>query len=127
MCSSRGSTMSTPKEYKVDVLEIGINQVSLLGEGGSKVVTKARQLGQNEALNVLQANVLEKQEAKRRTTSVKRASSSLSPQFKRGQQVDFEAGKPVADDAPAALEEGEMNLMELVSFPSRDGFRSASI
>ena len=53
------------KEYKVDVLEIGINQVSLLGEGGSKVVTKARQLGQNEALNVLQANVLQKQEEKR--------------------------------------------------------------
>ena len=30
------------KEYNVDVPEIGINQVSLLGEGGSKVVTKAQ-------------------------------------------------------------------------------------
>jgi hypothetical protein len=54
-----------PKEYKVDVLEIGINQVSLLGRSGGKVVTKARQLGSNEALNVLQSAVLEKQEAKR--------------------------------------------------------------
>ena len=44
-----------PKEYKVDVLEIGINQVSLLGRSGGKVVTKARQLGQNEALNELQS------------------------------------------------------------------------
>ena len=34
-----------PQAYKVDVLEIGINQVSLLGQGGSKVVTKARAAG----------------------------------------------------------------------------------
>lgn len=110
------------KEYKVDVLEIGINQVSLLGEGGSKVVTKARQLGQNQALNVLQANVLEKQEQKRADYFSKRASTKPKLKFKRGQQVDFAAGQPLADMAPASLEEGEMNLMELVSFPSRDGF-----
>jgi regulator of protease activity HflC (stomatin/prohibitin superfamily) len=111
-----------PKEYKVDVLEIGINQVSLMGESGGKVVTKARQLGQNEALNVLQANVLEKQEAKRADYFSKRASSFAPQQSRQGKKVDFEAGKPLADMAPAALAEGEMNLMELVSFPSRDGF-----
>ncbi|MEN8256106.1 MAG: SPFH domain-containing protein [Verrucomicrobiota bacterium] len=110
-----------PKEYKVDVLEIGINQVSLLGQGGSKVVTKARQLGQSQALNVLQANVLEKQERKRADYFSRRKSSSgWKP--KRGQQVEFGVGKELADIAPAPLEEGEMNLMELVSFPSRDGF-----
>ena len=53
-----------PKEYQVDVLEIGINQVSLLGQEGSKVVTKARQLGQNVALQALQSNTLRKQEEK---------------------------------------------------------------
>jgi protein required for attachment to host cells len=111
------------KEFKVDVLEIGINQVSLLGQGGSKVVTKARQLGDNQALNVLQANVLEQQEQKRADYFSKRVSSmKKKPDWKRGQQVKFEAGKPLADMAPASLEEGEMNLMELVSFPSRDGF-----
>jgi len=113
-----------PKEYKVDVLEIGINQVSLLGRSGSKVVTKARQLGQSEALNVLQANVLEKQEQKRADYfSSRRKAPSKKAKWKRGQQVDFEAGKGFADIAPAPLEEGEMNLMELVSFPSRDGFK----
>lgn len=112
-----------PKEYKVDVLEIGINQVSLLGRGGGKVVTKARQLGQNKALNELQSAVLEKQEAKRQDYFSRRSSSSQAQKFKKGEQVDFAAGRPLADMAPASLEEGEMNLTELVSFPSRDGFQ----
>jgi hypothetical protein len=112
-----------PKEYKVDVLEIGINQVSLLGQGGGKVVTKARQLGQNEALNVLQSAVLEKQEAKRQDYFSKRSSTAQVQKFKRGKRVDFNAGQPLASMAPASLEEGEMNLTELVSFPSRDGFQ----
>ena len=112
-----------PKEYKVDVLEVGINQVSLLGRSGSKVVTKARQLGQSQALNVLQANVLEKQERKRADYFKSRSSSVKQPKYKRGQQVEFGAGKELADMAAAPLAEGEMNLMELVSFPSRDGFK----
>ena len=111
-----------PKEYKVDVLEIGINQVSLLGRSGGKVITKARQLGQNEALNVLQSAVLEKQEAKRQDYLSRRSTATQAQKFKRGEQVEFEAGRPLADAAPASLEEGEMNLTELVSFPSRDGF-----
>jgi len=112
-----------PKEYKVDVLEIGINQVSLLGRTGGKVVTKARQLGQNEALNELQSAVLQKQEAKRQDYFSKRSSSSQMQKSMQGEQVSFEAGKPLADIAPAPLAEGEMNLTELVSFPSRDGFQ----
>ncbi|MBU1566509.1 MAG: hypothetical protein KJ630_12890 [Proteobacteria bacterium] len=112
-----------PKEYKVDVLEIGINQVSLLGRSGGKVVTKARQLGSNEALNVLQSAVLEKQEAKRQDYFRERSSSVQEQKFKAGKKVDFDKGKPVAAPAPAPLEEGEMSLTELVSFPSRDGFQ----
>lgn len=110
-----------PQAYKVDVLEIGINQVSLLGQSGSKVVTKARQLGQNQALNVLQNNMLERQEAKRADYFNKRA-KSFSPPQKRGQEVNFEAGRAPQGIAPASLDEGEINLAELVSFPSRDGF-----
>jgi regulator of protease activity HflC (stomatin/prohibitin superfamily) len=112
-----------PKEYKVDVLEIGINQVSLLGRSGGKVVTKARQLGTNEALNVLQSAVLEKQEAKRQDYFSKRSSTAQEQRFKTGKQVEFDAGKPLAAMAPAPLEDGAMNLTELVSFPSRDGFQ----
>src|SRR5690606_1662675 len=67
--------------------------------------------------------VLEKQEAKRQDYFSKRSSSAQEQKFKRGEQVDFDAGRPFADRAPAPLEQGEMNLMELVSFPSRDGFQ----
>lgn len=112
-----------PKEFKIDVLEIGINQVSLLGRSGSKVVTKARQLGQNDALNVLQDNVLKKQEAKRQDYFNRRSSSSRKQNWSKAQLVDFEKGAPLRNNAPAPLAEGEMNLMELVSFPSRDGFQ----
>lgn len=108
-----------PKAYRIDVLEIGINQVSLLGQSGSKVVTKARQLGQNAALNELQSNMLQKQEAKRQDYFSQRS----SPRYKQGKDADFEAGRPLSNRAPAPLAEGEMNLMELVSFPSRDGFQ----
>lgn len=112
-----------PKEYKVDVLEIGINQVSLLGRSGGKVVTKARQLGQNEALNELQSALLQKQEAKRMDYLSRRSSSSQMQKSLQGEQVDFAAGEAPAMAAPAPLAEGEMNLTELVSFPSRDGFQ----
>jgi hypothetical protein len=113
-----------PKEYKVDVLEIGINQVSLLGRTGGKVVTKARQLGQNEALNELQSAVLQKQEAKRQDYLSKRSGSSQIQKSLAGEQVSFDAaGHSPAAIAPAPLAQGEMNLVELVSFPSRDGFQ----
>ncbi|KAB2889617.1 MAG: hypothetical protein F9K32_11975 [Desulfobulbaceae bacterium] len=112
-----------PKEYKVDVLEIGINQVSLLGRSGGKVVTKARQLGQNEALNELQSAVLQKQEAKRQDYFSRRSTASQMQKSLQGEQVDFEAGRAPEGIAPAPLAEGEMNLTELVSFPSRDGFQ----
>ncbi|WP_372795748.1 SPFH domain-containing protein [Pontiella sp.] len=110
-----------PQAYKVDVLEVGINQVSLLGQGGSKVVTKARQLGQSQALNVLQNNMLKQQEQKR-ADYFSRRDVSGSFQSKQGREVNFAAGKAPRSVAPAALDEGEINLAELVSFPSRDGF-----
>ena len=114
------------KEYKVDVLEVGINQVSLLGRSGSKVVTKARQLGQSQALNMLQNKMLEKQDRKRADYFSKRASSAPKKKqnFQRGQQVEWEAkDEAFAPSVSDSLGAGEMDLMELVSFPSRDGFQ----
>ncbi|HSR87827.1 MAG TPA: SPFH domain-containing protein [Pontiella sp.] len=108
-----------PKEYKVDVLEIGINQVSLLGQSGSKVVTKARQLGQNEALNVLQADLLQRQEAKR-ADYYSKSSSFRAPE---GRRVNLDKSRLAAGmEKDALFDEGEMTLNELVGFPSRDGF-----
>ncbi len=67
--------------------------------------------------------MLQKQEAKRQDYFSKRSSSAQEQKFKSGEQVEFDAGRPLANMSPASLEEGEMNLTELVSFPSRDGFQ----
>ncbi len=111
-----------PKEYKVDVLEIGINQVSLLGQSGSKVVTKARQLGQNEALNVLQNNMLELQEAKRVDYYKKKQATSSSFGRQSDRQDQGRSQRQQAAQPAVQFSQGEMTIQELVSFPSRDGF-----
>ena len=54
-----------PKSYKVDVLEIGVNQVSLLGKGGGEVVTKGKIEVQNAAMEALQSKTLETQQRQR--------------------------------------------------------------
>ena len=54
-----------PREFKVDVLEIGVNQVSLLGKGGAAVITKAQIVTQNRAMDELQSKVLMEQKDKR--------------------------------------------------------------
>ncbi len=108
-----------PKEYKVDVLEIGINQVSLLVQSGSKVVTKARQLGQNEALNDLQSNMLEQQDAKRIDYYNSKMASDVQEAWPPSQQQPTRQQAGVAQQ----VEQGAMALSELVGFPSRDGFQ----
>jgi len=50
-----------PKEFKVDILEVGINQVSMLGKSGSAVITKGNIASQNEAMNALNYKALETQ------------------------------------------------------------------
>jgi len=65
--------------------------------------------------------MLAKQEQKR-ADYFSKSKSFAESRSRQGQQVNFAAGKKLADTAPAPLAEGEMNLMELVSFPSRDGF-----
>jgi hypothetical protein len=54
-----------PKEFKVDILEVGLNQVSMLGRTGSAVITKGAIISQNEAVNTLNFKVLENQYSNR--------------------------------------------------------------
>ena len=49
----------------MDVLEVGVNQVSLLGVKGSEVITKRQIATQNKAADELQRNVLMEQREKR--------------------------------------------------------------
>jgi hypothetical protein len=53
-----------PRAFKIDVLEIGINQVTLIGKDGGAVVTKG-QITSNSAVMELQSNALLTQQEKR--------------------------------------------------------------
>ena len=123
-----------PREYKVDVLEIGVNQVSLMGKGGGAVITKALQTTHNVAMERLQQNVLQEQQAKRESYMQSESSSGMrlgrllpasSPvrSKTRGRYADAEAPEQLAS-APAAQVPASLSfvLNQFVEFPSRDGF-----
>lgn len=112
-----------PKEYKVDVLEIGVNQVSLLGKEGGEVITKTMMAAQNQAMERLQSNVLEQQRQSRLDYLAEAAQSVMrlpsgSPEPR---QSAVPGSKPravqTAGDSMATL-----GLAQFVEFPSRDGF-----
>ena len=127
-----------PREYKVDVLEIGVNQVSLLGKGGGAVITKALMTSQNVAMDQLQQNVLQEQQAKRESymrsesSSGMRLGGRLAPapaaapakigwDKKKTDNSELESmGLAVGDAAPA--QSVSFVLEQFVEFPSRDGF-----
>jgi hypothetical protein len=117
-----------PKQYKVDVLEIGVNQVSLLGKTGGEVVTKTRQITQNAAMEQQEQSLFAEQRARR--DKYISASSTLrgnapAPRPAQHQQVQAQqersdvqrAGKYAMGDSMNTL-----GLAEFVEFPSRDGF-----
>jgi hypothetical protein len=121
-----------PREYKVDVLEIGVNQVSLLGKGGGAVITKALLASENEAMNRLQQNVLQEQQAKRESYMQSEASSGmrLGRQVAPSSYAGSSSRKPSKDKrapaAPMPSAQGQQPvsfvLEQFVEFPSRDGF-----
>ena len=109
-----------PKEYKVDVLEIGVNQVSLLGREGGEVITKSALTAQGRAMERLQSNVLEQQRQSRLDYIAEAAQSVM-----RMEKVAAPAAVPGAKvrsmqtygDSSVTL-----GLAQYVEFPSRDGF-----
>jgi hypothetical protein len=54
-----------PRAYQVDVLEIGMNQVSIIGRSGSVVLTKSQISSASSALDSLQQNTIQAQQEKR--------------------------------------------------------------
>jgi len=119
-----------PKQYKVDVLEIGVNQVSLLGKTGGEVVTKTRQVTQNAAMEAQEQSLFAEQRARRDkyisgSSSLRREapapaarSASAQPSVAQQERGDVQrAAKYVMGDSMNTL-----GLAEFVEFPSRDGF-----
>jgi hypothetical protein len=131
-----------PREYKVDVLEIGVNQVSLIGGLGGEVITKGQMVSQNVAMDELQSRVLTEQKRKRfdylqKSADLFAASRSTWRQAPAAQQQAVRGRAPVR--TPEQQEEMDMarvresyiqgdsmatmGLNQYVEFPSRDGFQ----
>jgi len=127
-----------PKEYTVDLLEVGLNQVSLLGEKGSEIVTKRRIATQNKATDALQSNVLMEQREKREeylAQSQVAAPAADAARFRHERKsmvgtmgkskatVAADGGKmPPPAAKPQSKDLSTFALSQFVEFPSRDGF-----
>jgi hypothetical protein len=118
-----------PKEFKVDVLEVGVNQVSLLGKTGGKVITKGQLESQNVVMEELQNKVLLKQKEKRfdylagNVQSMRARQAAQSPDqgaMVQQEVIDLDRAKEeyFRGDNMAAL-----GLAQFIEFPSRDGFQ----
>lgn len=112
-----------PKEFQVDLLEIGVNQVSLLAKTGGEVITKAKIATQNVAIDKLQEQALAEQQEKRRDYLAQRAQSS---QVERLEKAKPAVPPPAAGAIPKPLVPPDttaaLSLDQQVEFPSRDGF-----
>lgn len=119
-----------PRRYKVDVLEIGVNQVSLLGKGGAAVITKSQIVTQNRAMDELESKVLEQQKDTRASylSSDKSMLQMNEPTAQPQGYAGFAVGGAAPAPAVAAKKKADRDvaatfvLNQFVTFPSKDGF-----
>ncbi|MFO7642380.1 MAG: SPFH domain-containing protein [Candidatus Competibacteraceae bacterium] len=119
-----------PKALQVDLLEIGLNQVSLLGKTGGEVITKAPMALQNVAMESLQQRALAEQMEKRldyRAQQQAPAAAASRPASALRRAAPAESAKPAAPAAPTQPTPPPdvshlLSLNQFVEFPSRDGF-----
>ena len=114
-----------PKEFKVDVLEIGLDQVSLTHHGPSRVLTKGQLASQNAAIQQLAENVIARQQEKRKVYLKKGGALVRGMTRRQSPPRVTIAGKKAAP--VQRIEQGQgsltaMTLAQSVEFPSRDGF-----
>jgi len=127
-----------PRAYQVDVLEVGMNQVSILGRTGSVVITKSQIASAGEALDALQQNTIQSQQQKRNQylesnkdrgfISQQALSSSSSPAAaaRRSSKTAWDqdgSASPAPQSAAPVPESAAFALQRFVEFPSRDGFQ----
>jgi hypothetical protein len=123
-----------PSAFKVDVVEVGVNQVTLVGKQGGGVITKSQIATSNTAMNELERTVLENQQAKRKEyfqaegnssgLAASAAPRSVVPQQRADREVDrsktlLESADKKAGEIPT---QAAFILNQFVEFPSKDGF-----
>ena len=129
------------RQFKIDVLEIGLNQVSLLGRGGGEVLTKnialqMEQGGQQGGVQELQRQTLMNQMQQRADYIEKSANVALQSNSwldrlssRRGgaqPRAPAKARPQAQQQEPQAVQAAGQSptfvLNQFVEFPSRDGF-----
>ena len=130
-----------PYAYKVDVVEVGINQISLVGKKGTGVITKAQIASSNDVVGELGRSVLKEQQAKRDAyfkagegkAGLSEAESSRTARGRsdmrsldRSTGPSFPINAPMASNKqinPTAVPgQAAFILNQYVEFPSKDGF-----
>ncbi len=122
-----------PRQFKIDILEVGVNQVSLLGKGGGGVITKSQIATNSAAVTELQNKLLAQQQANRQTYLESEGSAykapsvldsiSSSSRSRRKSAPKEAAAEPAAPPSEArGKSEPAFVLNQFVGFPSKDGF-----
>ncbi|NLF85264.1 MAG: hypothetical protein GX571_04075 [Lentisphaerae bacterium] len=139
-----------PRAYQVDVLEIGMNQVSIIGRSGSVVLTKGDISSASGALDSLKDTTIQQQKAKRDEYLAQNAErgflsqSALSSQAVQAEAAGGESSWSSLARSKRAVRKTEDSLApqtatqraasqtpqsvafginRFVEFPSRDGFQ----
>jgi len=136
------------RAHQVDVLEIGMNQVSILGRSGSVVMTKSQISNASTALDSLQQNTIQVQQEKRNkyleqnrsrgfisqqaisddiSSMVQSARQKLKSSDKIRKGLEQAGVLPQSEgdriQTTPAPESVAFGLKRFVEFPSRDGFQ----
>ena len=88
-----------PRAYQVDVVEIGMNQVSIVGKSGTVVLTKAQSTSAN-GLAELQQNTLSAQNAKRASYMDANADLGILSQVDASRLSQSQMGSSLQRQAP---------------------------
>ncbi len=130
-----------PNAYQVNVIEIGMNQVSMTGRGGSVIELKNKIETASDALKEMSSNTLNVQLQQRMKSKSESVSSfkedSVSQEYygrsERNQRGNMKKALAPQAAAPSLAASGKAaagkpqdmvyNISSFVEFPSRDGFK----
>ena len=113
-----------PRAYQVDVVEVGMNQVSIVGKSGTVVLTKAQAASAN-GLSELQENTLNAQNMRRESFMDRNSGLGILSKERAGRKAKMPQGaRPAASAAPTppVSESVAFGMSQFVQFPSSDGF-----
>ena len=132
-----------PRAYQVDVVEVGMNQVSIVGKSGTVVLTKAQSTSAN-GLAELQQNTLSAQNAKRADYMSRNADLGIVSQGDAARLSQSQAASGMPRKVPAGAKRKQparsapqptdristtpvsdsvaFGMNQFVQFPSSDGF-----